>query len=63
MRDPTKESAEPQNEKKKEIEANSTVPNGEIPPSKSSNSKVPVISGKVSAPSSVLIKSDISSEK
>ena len=63
MRDPTKESAEPQNEKKKEIEANSTVLNEEIPPSKSSNSKVPVISGKVSTPSSVLLKPECASEK
>lgn len=63
MRDPTKESAEPQNEKKNEIEANSTVPNEEIPPSKSSNSKVPVISGKVSTPTSDFIKSESASEK
>jgi hypothetical protein len=63
MRDPTKETAEPQNEKKKEIEAISTVPNGMMSPSKSSNQKVPVISGKVSTPSSVFLKSESASEK
>ncbi len=63
MRDPTNETAEPQNEKKKEIEANPTVPNEKILPSKSSNQKVPVISDKVSTPSSVFLKSESASEK
>jgi hypothetical protein len=63
MRDLIKELAEPQNEKKKEIEANSTVPNAMMSPSKSSNQKVPVISGKVSTPSSVFLKSESASKK
>jgi len=63
MQDPTKESVEPQNEKKKEIEANPTVPNENMIPSKSSNLKVAVISGNFSTPPSVFLRSESASEK